>query len=52
MGLSQETLAEKLGLSREYIARVENGQKFLSLRKIFELSDILNIKLKNLFDFD
>ena len=39
-------------LSREYIARVENGQKFLSLRKIFELSDILNIKLKNLFDFD
>ncbi len=51
-GLTQETLSEKLNLSREYIVRVENGQKFLSLRKIFETADILDVKVKNLFDFN
>ncbi len=51
-GLTQETFSERLNLSREYIVRVENGQKFLSLRKIFEAADILDVKVKNLFDFN
>lgn len=50
--LSQEKLAEKVDLSREYITRVEGGQKFLSLRKVFLVADILEVKIKDLFDFD
>ena len=49
---SQEFLAEKCDLSREYISRIESGQKYVSLKKIFLMADTLNISVKNLFDFD
>lgn len=49
---SQEFLAEKADLSREYITRVENGQKFVSLRKLFLLADILEVKFSALTNFD
>ncbi len=49
--LSQEALAEKLNLSKEYICRVERGQKYMSLRKLFELADILEVEFYKLTDF-
>ncbi len=51
-GFSQELLAEKVDLSREYIARVENGQKNISLKKLFMIADTLNIKFSDLTNFD
>ncbi|MFA7658858.1 MAG: helix-turn-helix transcriptional regulator [Candidatus Gastranaerophilaceae bacterium] len=45
---SQEVLAEKVDLSREYITRVENGQKYISLRKLFLIADVLGIKFSDL----
>lgn len=51
-GLTQVNLAVKLGLSCEYICRVERGQKFMSLRKLFELVDTLGIKFSDLTNFD
>ena len=51
-GLTQAELAEKLDFSREYICRVERGQKFISLRKLFELATILEIKCSDLVDFE
>lgn len=50
-GLSQETLAEKVELSREYIARVETGVKRISLKKLFEIADALNVKCSDLINF-
>ena len=50
--LTQVSLAVKLGLSYEYICRVERGQKFMSLRKLFELVDVLGIKFSDLTNFD
>lgn len=50
--LSQEVLAEKVDLSREYITRVENGQKYISLRKLFLLADVLGIKFSDLTNFE
>ena len=50
--ISQADLAERLDLSTEYICRVERGQKYLSLRKLFELADILEVKISTLIDFD
>lgn len=49
---SQEFLAEKVNLSREYITRIENGQKFISLRKLFQLADVLEVKLSDLMNFE
>jgi len=49
---SQEILAEKVDLSREYITRIENGQKFVSLKKLFLLADALGVKFSDLTNFD
>lgn len=49
---SQEFLAEKVDLSREYVTRIENGQKFVSLRKLFLLADALDVKFSDLTNFD
>lgn len=51
-GWSQELLAEKSDLSREYITRVERGQKNISLRKLFLITDILEVKFSELTNFD
>ena len=50
--LSQNQLAEILDFSREHLACVETGKEFISLRKLFELADALNVSLKNLINFD
>jgi phage replication initiation protein len=49
---TQEFLAEKVDLSREYIVRVEKGQKFISLKKLFLIVDVLEIKFSILTNFD
>ena len=49
---SQEKLAEIVGLSREYITRVENGQKNISLKKLFAIADALGVGFNQLTDFE
>ncbi|MDR1327165.1 MAG: helix-turn-helix domain-containing protein [Heliobacteriaceae bacterium] len=51
-GWSQQVLADHSVLSREYILRIEKGQKYVSLRKIFLIADALGVKVSELFDFD
>lgn len=48
---TQVMLADKLNLSCEYICRVEKGQKYMSLRKLFELADILEVDFCELVNF-
>ena len=50
-GLRQIDLAVALGFSEDYISRVELGKKYMSLRKLFELADILEIDFNKLVDF-
>ena len=50
--LSQEKLAELVDLSREYVVRVENGCKRISLKKLFEIADVLEVKCSDLVDFE
>ena len=50
-GLSQNQLAEKLNFSREHLACVEIGKEFISLRKIFEMSDLLDVPVSKFFNF-
>lgn len=39
-------------LSREYITRVENDQKNISLKKLFAIADALGVGFNKLTDFE
>ena len=39
-------------LSREYITRVENDQKNISLKKLFAITDALDVGFNKLTDFE
>lgn len=49
--LSQNQLAELVGVTREYIADIEKGHKRVSLKKLFAIADALEIKCSDLIDF-
>lgn len=48
-GLSQEKLSELLCANSKFIGHVERVERFISLHKLFELCDILDIEVKDLF---
>jgi len=50
-GFSQEELAEQLGVNSKYIGHVERFERYVGLKKLIKLSFILEIELKDLFDF-
>lgn len=50
--LSQNQLAELLGISREHLAKLETTKRCISLKLLFKLSEVLNIDLKDLFTFE
>ena len=50
-GLSQEKMAERAGVSRAHLARIETGMGVASLPLLFSISDALDVPLKALFDF-
>ena len=47
-GMSQEELAEKLGISRQSISKWESGQSVPDLKKLIILSDIYNVTIDSL----
>lgn len=52
-GLTQAELAEATNLSRTHISNIEapNGKTSISLNKLFDIADVLEVPLKDLFDF-
>ena len=52
MGYRQVDLAVALNFSEEYVCRIERGQKYISLRKLFQLADELGVKISQLTNFD
>lgn len=50
--LTQEKLAEKTGLSVEYISRIERGVAQPSFKTIEMLADALNVTVKDFWDFN
>ena len=50
-GLKQAEVALALNCTYEFVSKVENGQRYLSLRRLFNLADILNVKVKDLMNF-
>ena len=49
--LTQEMLAEKMNVSQNYIANIERGKANMSLVKIMELSEKLDITIERLIKF-
>lgn len=52
-GLTQAELAEATNLSRTHISNIEapNGKTSISLNKLFDIADVLEFPVKDLFDF-
>jgi len=49
-GWSQATLASKLGVTREYLARLEGGQHDPPLSTVLRLAKILGIRASKLIE--
>lgn len=52
MGATQEEFAFTCGINRTYIGEIERGEKNVSLECINRIANGLDIKLKDLFDYD
>lgn len=52
-GLTQAELAEATNLSRTHISNIEapNGKTSISLNKLFDITEVLEVPVKDLFDF-
>lgn len=50
--LTQRDLAVALDCTYEFICHIERGQMYISLKKLFKLADILDIKMTDLINFD
>jgi transcriptional regulator with XRE-family HTH domain len=49
LGLTQEMLAEKSGLSSKYIQFIENGRRRPSLKVVYKIARILEVDVCKLF---
>ena len=52
-GLTQAELAEATNLSRTHISNIgaPNGKTSISLNKLFDIAEVLEVPVKDLFDF-
>ena len=50
-GLSQEKLSEKVGIDPKHLSRIEVGRGFPSLDTLERIANVLNVELKDFFEF-
>ena len=50
-GFTQETLAEKMDVNREYISRIERGLENMSLKKITALTNFIGADINDILKF-
>jgi transcriptional regulator with XRE-family HTH domain len=50
-GLTQEQLAEKVGVSTTWIGYIETGFKRPNLKFIYKIANVLEVKVKDIFPF-
>lgn len=50
IGITQEDLAEKVGVSRVYIGYVEQGRNTPSLEILEKIAKVLKVRISNILD--
>lgn len=50
-GLTQEKLAEKAGLSLDFVGKIEVNINKPGLKSLIKIANALDVELKELFDF-
>lgn len=50
-GLTQEQLAEKAGISLDFMGKIEVNLNKPGLRSLMKIAKALNLEMKDLFDF-
>ena len=50
--IRQKDIAIALDCTYEFICHIEHGNMAISLKKLFQLADILGVKMTDLIDFD
>jgi len=50
-GMTQEQLAEKCNISRNFMQRIETAASSCTVNTLSDIADALNIPLKKLFEF-
>ena len=51
LGFSQEALAYESGRDRAYVGKIERGEKNITVVKLLQITDALNVKVSDLVDF-
>jgi len=51
-GVTQETLAEKVDVTRQTILFLEKGKYNPSLRLAYRISQVFNVKVEDIFSFE
>ncbi len=50
-GLTQEELAEAVGVSTDFISLIERGQRAPSFENLERLAEVFQLKVSELFEF-
>ncbi len=50
--LSQEELAEKIGIAVTNMGKIERGESFVTANTLEKLACVLDVEVKELFDFE
>ncbi|HCB10872.1 MAG TPA: XRE family transcriptional regulator [Cyanobacteria bacterium UBA11991] len=50
--LTQEQLAEKVGIHPTYVGKIESGKINVPTLMLYKISRALNVKLSDIFSFD
>ena len=51
-GISQEKLSEQLNANLKFVGHVERFERYISLKKLIQISEILNVPLSSLVSID
>jgi transcriptional regulator with XRE-family HTH domain len=49
-GMSQEELAEKADLNRNYIGEIERAEKKITIETLWKIAKALNMRIKDIVD--
>lgn len=52
LGLSQQAVGEKIGADQAYVSLIERGMQNLTLIRLLELAEALNVRPADLLDED